>query len=585
MSGHPLLRLPASSIRRRQPDLAYCGTERPPATILLALAAQHCATALTFITFVIAVAVSIGLSPVDTQLIVTGTILAMALGTFLQAWGRGVGGGIFLVHFPSIAMAILVAGAVKTMGVGALPAIGLASGISALLVSNLIPRLRALFPPAVAGVVVAVAGMSISKPALLHATGLDEAGLIHADSLVVSGLTLLVIVGLSVWGSRLTRIFALLGGLAAGVLASWFQGTLPDATPLVGLPVFALPALSTVTFDVRPEVLLAFALLAALMQLDTFGVTVLMQRMEDADWRRPGMKGVGGAIRAVGVTHIVGGVLGGFPTGVSTANVALCSISAATSRYIGLAVAAGLLTIALLPQFAMMLTMLPQPVIGAVEIYAAAYLTVAGIGLIMSRAMDIRGIFTVGLSLFVAVAAIAFPELVRNVPQAVRFLFESPVLLAGGTALLLNLTFRLGSSRRARLELDAIEPSEVRRAVIDYVGLQGASWGARPEVIQRAGNAAVEAIDSLTGAGERTVLSVQTHFDEFNFDVELSHDGPALLLGEDGAGDAPEDDPLSIEAIERAVARASIQLLRHFSDSVTTGGDAGRGWIRLHLEH
>jgi hypothetical protein len=44
------------------------------------------------------------------------------------------------------------------------------------------------------------------------------------------------------------------------------------------------------------------------------------------------------------------------------------------------------------------------------------------------------------------------------------------------------------------------------------------------------------------------------------------------------------DDPLSDEGIDRSVARAWIELLRHIADSVTTGGDDGHGSVRLHRD-
>ena len=45
------------------------------------------------------------------------------------------------------------------------------------------------------------------------------------------------------------------------------------------------------------------------------------------------------------------------------------------------------------------------------------------------------------------------------------------------------------------------------------------------------------------------------------------------------------DDPFSEEAMDHAVAQASVKLLRHFADKVTTGGAGERGWLRLHFDH
>ena len=622
-------------VGRRPPDLAYSGIERPPAGALAGLAAQHLATALTLVAYVLAAATLAGVDAPSTQAAVAATILAMGLGTLLQAWAPGVGAGAFLVHIPSPISAMLVAVAIATVGVGGLPAIGIACGVTALVVSNLIPRLRSLFPPAVAGLVVAAGGLSLSAPAFFHATGLGpqdrfleqaaqvaeslsayrsmsgsldggdtlaEAGAAKrasagglsalaslptvARNIIASGVTLLVIVGMSVWGGKRLKLFALLSGLIVGIVATALLGDLPAADSLAGLPAFALPALPSFSLDVKAGMLIAFVVLATVMQLDTLGAVALMQRMEDAHWRRPDMARIGRGIRAVGVTNIASGFIGGFPTSLSTANVALCNISRATSRYIGLAVAGGLVAIALLPPATMALTMIPKPVIGAVEVYAAAYLTMAGIELIMSRAMDTRIVFTVGLSIFAALVIIAMPQLADAAPESISFLFRSPVIVAGSTALILNLLFRLGTRRETELDLGETPPDKVHQAIQDYVDMQGATWGARKDVMARVSSACIEATEALLGAG-RKPTSLKASFDEFNFDVEIAHAGKPLGSLSSATAEAEQhfDDPFSEEAMGYAVAQASVKLLRHFADRVTAGGADERGWLRLHFDH
>src|SRR5699024_10326027 len=132
----------------------------------------------------------------------------------------------------------------------------------------------------------------------------------------------------------------------------------------------------------------AVSILALLAQLDTFGSVVLMHKMSDADWRRPNMKLVSGGMRSDALAILSTMFLGAQPTSTSSANVALCHISRSTSRSIGIAVAIVLAICALLPKISVALTLVPAPVIGAIGIYAAAYLIVSGLELITSRALD-----------------------------------------------------------------------------------------------------------------------------------------------------------------------------------------------------
>src|SRR5690606_34242870 len=97
----PALRLPALPARRRPPDLVYAAGERPPAGALLLLGAQHAATAMAFIAYVLVAARMAGLDRVATQTMVAMTLLGMALCTALQAWGGRWGSGALLVHMPN----------------------------------------------------------------------------------------------------------------------------------------------------------------------------------------------------------------------------------------------------------------------------------------------------------------------------------------------------------------------------------------------------------------------------------------------------------------------------------------------------
>src|SRR5690606_38987017 len=240
-------------------------------------------------------------------------------------------------------------------------------------------------------------GLSLIEPALTHTTGLHGDG-INLNDVLLGGVTLAVIVAMSIWGNRSAKLFALLAGIAEGILLAALLGELEGGEALANTPLFGVPTLATPRLDIPITVLIAIALLAVMVQLDTFACVVLMQKMDDADWRRANMRMVGGGIRASALGSLLVAPVGGYPNVVSSANIALCHISRSTSRWIGLGVAALLLLLAFMPMISLALSLIPPAVIGAVEIYAAAYLIVSGLELIASRAMDARGIFMVGLA-------------------------------------------------------------------------------------------------------------------------------------------------------------------------------------------
>jgi len=582
------LRLPASAPRHRRPsDLAYASDERPPGGPLLSLAVQHAATALALIAYAIATARIAGLSTMQTNSLVTATVLGMALSTFLQAWGGRLGAGALVVHIPSPTFITLSATALTLYGLGGLAGVGLVRGLTGLLVGQAAPHLRKVLPPAVAGVVVCLAGLSLVAPALRHATGIQTRDGFDPGTLLISGATLAVIMLLSVWGSRRAKLLALMAGLATGVALAAATGRLDVAETLPDAPFFGLPSLVAPALDMDLGLLAATVLLAVMVQIDILGAVILMSRMDDAGWRRPNLGQVGGGMRAGGLGSLLAALLGGCPNGTSSANIALSHISRSTSRYIGLATALLLALVAFLPQVTLALTLIPNAVIGAVEIYAATYLTVSGIELIASRAMDARGTFTAGLAIVAGVGVMLLPDLARLAPESLHFLTGNGMIVGGLIAITLNLLFRLGASQRAAHALPE-DGSGKELAIEVFVETHGQAWGVRRDVLRRATDAAQEAASAIAAVGAGHALNIQGSFDEFNLDIELGHSGEPLVLD----GHAPVDanlmdvgDEAFEAALDRAMTGVSVKLLQHLADRLSVGRRDGQAYLRLHFDH
>lgn len=585
-----LLRLTPSPLRRRPPELVFGADDRLPRGALAVLAAQHAATAMAFITYVLATAQIAGLDQQGTQSMVAMTLLSMALCTALQAWGGRTGSGTLLVHMPNPFMITLVAALVAANGPGAIAVATLVYGATALVVAPLVTRLRALFPPAVVGTVVCMGGLGLVGPAVRHALGVDTEWQINPVSAVIAGATLGCIIVLSVWGGRRTRMMGLLAGIVIGVVVAALTGELGALDALRNAPMLALPTVHAPVFRIEPALVVAIVLIACLTQLDTLGSVIIMDKMDDADWKRADMKAVGGGIRANGLGDMALALFGAFPTAVSSANIALAHATQSTARVIGLATAGALALVAFLPQATLALTLIPAPVLGAVELYAAGFLIVSGIELIASRAMDSRGIFAVGLSLSAGLTVLIMPLLVQGAPQSLQFLLGSSLVVAGLLVVLLNMVFRLGTAQRTERTLDAASAS-LPTDITGFVELQGAAWGARRAVVQRAAQAALEGAEAIAAAGERTLVGIRGSFDEYNLDIELLHSGPAMEWG--APADAPVlslDDLLDEQhsaALDAALRQVSGVLLRHLADRVRSvaGNGGAPSTLRLHFDH
>lgn len=586
------LRLPASDARQRPTDLLYAADERPPPGALVLMGVQHAGTALAFITYVLVTAKMADLSVMATQSMVATALLGMALTTALQAWGGRLGAGALLVHIPNPFMITFVAALVAAHGPGAITSATLLYGLVALAVGPVVMRLRALFPPAVAGTVVCMGGLALVEPATRHALGVDAQMQIASSSVLVSGATLVCIIALSVWGGRQLRLVGLLFGIGVGIGVAALSGQLGDLQVLRQVPVFALPSLNAPVFYMDMSIFLAIALVSVLSQLDTLACVVILDKMDDADWRRTNMRAVGGGITANGLGDALASLVGSFPSGVCSANIALAHATRSTSRYIGLASAVVLLMVAFLPQVTLALTLIPTAVLGAVELYAAAFLVVSGMELIASRAMDSRAVFMVGLSVSAGVAVMLLPGMAQAAPKGMQFLIGSGFIVSGVVVIVLNLLFRLGSSQRERRELDAPDAAaRLQLCVTEFVQEQGAAWGARREVVQRACMAALEGAEAIVAAGERKVMAISGSFDEFNLDIVIEHSGAPLALPTQ-PGNAALAHPADLldaddAAFETALQSLSGVLLRRLADRISvSAADGGKlASLRLHFDH
>ena len=543
---------------------------------------------MAFITYVLAAAKTAGLDRYGMQSMVAMTLIGMAICTALQAWGGRFGSGTLLVHMPNPFMITFVSAMVAAHGPGAMAVIALVYGVVALAVGPLMTRMRPLFPPAVVGTVICMGGMALVESAMRHTLGLDHLWKINLGSVAISGATLGVIIVLSVWAGKRLRLLSLLAGIVTGIVVAALLGRLEGLEALQSVPVLALPSIHAPVFSIDFAMVIAIGLIAILTQLDNLGSVTMLDKMDDADWKRANMKAVGGGIRANGIGDLLAGLLGGFPTCTCSTNIALAHATRSTARRIGLVTAAILALVAFLPQVTLALTLIPEPVLGAVELYAACFLIVSGFELIASRAMDSRGIFTVGLAICTGLAIMLMPQMTHSVSPSWRFLVGSGFVMAGLVVIVLNLLFRLGTSQRAE---QALHADNLHNDIINFVETQGAAWGVRRKVVQRAAMAALEAAEAIQGNNQRKLTSIRGSFDEFNLDIELQHSGAPLNMGA-SAGGAPVQHDASLldaddEAFQRALDNVSSSLLKHLADRVQSaplpGGDAST--LKLHFEH
>ncbi len=560
---------------KRPPNLTYAVDDEPPLLTNLLLGLQHVFLITISLIFPVVIVRSIGGTPQEAEFMVSMSMLAAGVGTVLHALNRrGIGSGYLC---PSLCGPSFLSASLLAANVGGLHLLfGMTSvaGLFEVLLSRWIHRLRVLFPPEVTGLVVAMVGISVIPTALTNFMGRNATDAVtEMPELLVAFVTLGTMVGISVWSRGKLRLYSVLVGMTIGYLASIPLGILTAEAPLAAVPHLDYFGWS---FDVA--LLLPFMIAITCSTLKTIGDITTCQKINDADWRRTDMMNVGQGILADGLSAVFGGLVGTMGQSTSSSNIGLSIGTGATSRRIAFAIGGILVFLAFLPKLAMVFVVMPEPVMGATLIYSVSFMIIAGFQIIMSRMLDARRTFLVGIPLIMGLSVDALPGLYDDVPTILSPIFSSSLSLAAVLVVILNLIFRIGIAKRQRLVLKpGVDDAD---SIFNFMERQGAAWGARREVIYRAISATNELFEAVgpTGLAEGDI-DVEVSFDELNLDVVARYRGEPPAL--------PSTRPAEEELLREGPSATGLAgfMMTRYANSVRVDTKDGACRVRLHFDH
>jgi xanthine permease XanP len=583
---------PFAEVQREKPrDMLYTASDRPPWSTTLSAGLQHALVALMLVVYSVIVGQAIGLHDTDLRDFVALGILVMGFGTLLNGLATRMSAGHLLVKIPNpITMFVFIAVA-NALGPGAAAGGILVAGLLVMVLGRFLPLLRLLFPAEVTGIMLMLLGMSLIPGGIDRAAGLEADGLarLDRDAVLIAAVTLGTIVGLSVWSSGRARVLALLigagAGLAVAVTTGHFGGE--ELTQVASQPWFAVPGAQyqAPTPVWVAAAIIPFFLVAIVDAVDTVGCAVTIDRMTNKQWKRPDLPMIGRLLYGFGLCHLLSGLTGTVMTALSSANLGLAHVTGVAARRVGVVAGILLMLLAFLPQITTFVILLPAAVVGAILLYTAAYMMVSGAELILSRLLDARRRAVVGLSLMAGSAVFMLPELTSRLSPELEPLLGSGLMVGTLCAIALNLLFRIGIARQAESALDSKLPAAQATGFLED---RGADWGARREVIVRAGVAVGEALEALRQAGAMDgPAHLKASFDEETLSLTLSYPGRAVGLAALQPFDARallemDDDAPALDA---AMANLSGVLVRNLADRVDSRAGAGRAELRLQFNH
>ncbi len=582
---------PFSEARRTKPrEMLFSVAEKPGIGTTFTVSLQHTLIVLTMVVYTVIIGKEIGLTDAALRGFVALEIVVMGLTTLLQSLPTRFGSGHLIVHTPSvISMAAFIAVA-NSFGIGAAAGGILLSGVVVIFFSGLLPRFRSLFPVEVIGILLVLLGLTLVEGGVQRFTGLHE-GSFDTPTLLTASVTLGVIIAFSVWSPGRLRVFAVLAGVIAGMIVAYLSGlfgasqmAVVSSEPAFAFPLgnYQIPAPTLIIAAALPQLLIE-----VISAVDSIGTAVTIDKIDDARWTRPDMQMVGRTITAHGAGLVLNGLTGTPPLGTSSANLGLVAVTGVASRIVGTATGIMLVVLAFLPQVSAFITTIPRPVIGALIVYTAGYLMVVGMELILSRLLNSRRQFMVGLGITVGVSLMVMPELATGVPGHLKPILGSALIMGVVTAAVLNQIFRIGISQTARIELSGYSAAH---DAAEFLEDRGAAWGARRDVISRAGITVGEVLEVLHNEHmvEGTV-NLQATFDEYRLMLLLDYRGKAFKFAGDQTldlaafleGDEDEDDL----ALDAAMSQMSGALIQNLADKVSSSSQKERAGLRMEFSH
>jgi NCS2 family nucleobase:cation symporter-2 len=562
----------------RPAGLVYAADETPPPLILLLSALQHVGVIAITLVYPIIIAREAGLSPKQLLDVVSLSMLALGAAALLLSVRSPISGANFLC--PACYTAIYLGPSLFALRYGGLALVfgmTMVAGFAEIAIAPLLRRLRPLFPPEIAGLVIAVVGLSLAFLGARYSLGITSQQGIRPTYLAIAGSALVTMIVLNIWTKGYTKLFCALIGMGVGFVASAMLGEfdMSAAIPPEGLELLRVPSFDHVSWRFDAVLIAPFLVAALASTLRLMGDVSTAQRLNDADWGRPNMRSLSGGVAGLGLASVFCGLVGVPGVNSSSQSTGLCSATGITSRAVVYAIGIIYALMAFVPPVAVAFATMPPPVMGASLFFASLFIFTNGVQMMTARMLDSRKTIVIGTSFAMAVMADVYHDLFAGMPAVLQPVFGSSLVVGTVCAVLLNLVLRIGVRQRVSLRLESGRID--REAVEQFFSEQGARWAARRDIVNRATFGAVQVLEVLEDPPGG--VEIEASLDEFNLEVRIRYAGTRLALPEH------RPTPREIVATEEGERLLAGYLLRRSADRISSHSSGDRSEVHLHYDH
>lgn len=382
------------------------------------------------------IATSLGFDSKVTTALISASILGSGLATIIQAKGVGKVGArvacIMGTDFTFVSPAISVGSVLGLPGIIGATILG---SLFEVILSFFIKPLMKFFPPLVTGTVVALIGLTLLPVSIDWAAGgAGSANYASLENLAVAMFVLVITLLLNNYGKGMISSASILIGIVVGYIVCIPLGLI-DFTPVKEASWLSFPKILEfgVTFDAKA--VMAFIPAYFVATIGTVGCLKAIGETSNIDI---GDKRVAAGVLSDGVGSALGGLVGSCPNTSFSQNIGIISLTKVASRHV--AVMAGILLVILgfLPKVAAIITGIPNPVLGGVGIMMFGTVAAAGIRTLSNIKLTERNLLIIAISMGLGLGVTFRPDVIHNLPEAIRMIFSSGISTGTIAALILN---------------------------------------------------------------------------------------------------------------------------------------------------
>ncbi len=352
---------------------------------------------------------ALGVSPRDTNLIVSMSLVISGIATFVQCRRFGpFGAGLLIVQGTSFNfVGPLIAGGALMVKSGtpveavmaAIFGVVMAGSFVEMGVSRVLPFVKRLITPLVTGIVVLMIGLTLIKVGLISMGGgfaaLGNGTFANGENLLLSGTVLATIVVLNRLPLRGLRSSAIVVALLLGyAIAAWlgrlnFTGMHEAAWVQIPMPLHFGLGFSWSLF----VPLLVIYLVTSLEAIGDITATSKVSRepVEGPLW----MQRIKGGVLINGANSLLAGLFNTFPSSVFAQNNGVIQLTGIASRHVGMWIAAILVLLGLFPAVAGVIQAVPEPVLGGAAMVMFGAVAASGINILASVELDRRALLII----------------------------------------------------------------------------------------------------------------------------------------------------------------------------------------------